>query len=108
MTSRQPPSRLTARPPDRSTAGPTMLTFNVQPRAKRTEVVGWHGDAIKIRLTAPPVDGAANTALIQFLADTLRVPRHNVTLVAGTTARRKRVSVLGRSLEEALQALGVD
>jgi uncharacterized protein (TIGR00251 family) len=108
MTIRQPPGRPTAGPPDHPSARPTFLSFHVQPRAKRTEVVGWHGDAIRIRLTAPPVDGAANTALIQFLADTLRVPRHNVTLVAGTTARRKRVSVLGRSLEEALQALGVD
>ncbi|NIM49191.1 MAG: YggU family protein [Gemmatimonadales bacterium] len=86
---------------------PTVLTIHVQPRAKRTEVAGWHGDAIKIRLTAPPVDGAANDALLQFLAQRLGVPRAAVTIVSGTTGRRKRVSVDGIAQEEAFRALGL-
>jgi uncharacterized protein (TIGR00251 family) len=86
---------------------PTILSVHVQPRASRTEVSGWHGDAVKIRLAAPPVDGAANAALIAFLAERLGVPRAAVTVVAGATARRKRVAITGRSLEEVLVALGL-
>ncbi|KPK03839.1 MAG: hypothetical protein AMS20_09760 [Gemmatimonas sp. SG8_28] len=86
---------------------PTILSVHVQPRASRTEVTGWHGDAVKIRLAAPPVDGAANAALIAFLAERLGVPRAAVTVVAGATARRKRVAITGRSLEEVLVALGL-
>jgi uncharacterized protein YggU (UPF0235/DUF167 family) len=62
---------------------------------------------VKIRLAAPPVDGAANAALIAFLAERLGVPRAAVTVVAGATARRKRVAITGRSLEEVLVALGL-
>ena len=99
MTERQPP--------DRPCAGPTILTFHVQPRAKCTEVVGWHGDAIKVRLAAPPTDGAANRALLAFLSRVLGVPRHAVRLESGTAARRKRISVSGRSIQEAHRALGL-
>ena len=70
-----------------------LLHIHVQPRAKRTEVVGRHGDAIKIRLAAPPVDGAANEALIEFLAERLGVAKHAVTIVAGETGRSKRVAI---------------
>jgi uncharacterized protein (TIGR00251 family) len=71
------------------------LTVWVQPRASRTEVTGMHGDAVKIRLAAPPVDGAANEELIRFLADKLGVPRSAVTLAAGQSGRRKIVEVEG-------------
>ncbi len=108
MTDRRAPNRSTAKPHDRSSVRPTMLTFHVQPRAKRTEVVGWHGDAIKVRLAAPPVDGAANHALLTFLAEALHVPSNAVTLESGTAARRKRIAVSGRSLEEVHRALGLD
>jgi len=85
----------------------TILTIHVQPRASRTEVAGWHGDAVKIRLAAPPVDGAANDALTAFLAERLAVPRSAVSLLSGETSRRKRVGIDGLSLEDALTALGL-
>jgi uncharacterized protein (TIGR00251 family) len=69
------------------------LIIRVQPRAKQSEVVGRHGDAIKIRLAAPPVDGAANDELIRFLAEQLGVPRSAVTIVSGAAARTKRVDI---------------
>lgn len=83
------------------------LTFHVQPRAQRTEIVGWHGDAIKVRVAAPPVQGTANDELIRFLASRLRVPKRAVTITAGLTSRRKRVAVEGMRLAEALLLLGV-
>ena len=77
------------------------LAIRVQPRASRTEVAGRHGDAIRIRLAAPPVDGAANEALIRFLAERLGVRRDAVTIVTGATGRTKTVEVRGRSAVEA-------
>ncbi|CAM4528585.1 DUF167 domain-containing protein [Corallococcus exiguus] len=71
------------------------LTVLVQPRASRTKVVGEHDGQLKIQLAAPPVDGEANAALVEFIAKTLGVPRRQVTLVAGDTSRRKRLRVEG-------------
>jgi len=67
----------------------------VQPRASKTELAGIHGDALKIRLSAPPVDGAANDALVEFLAETFAVPRRNVRLVSGESSRSKIVEIEG-------------
>jgi hypothetical protein len=67
----------------------------VQPRASRTEVAGPYGDALRIRLAAPPVDGAANEALVRFLADRLGVPRASVRLEGGATGRSKVVAIDG-------------
>jgi uncharacterized protein len=86
---------------------PIAIPIHVQPRAATSEVVGWHGDAVKIRLKAPPVDGAANAELLRFLAARLGVPRAAVTIVAGATSRRKRVAVEGVPLDVALRKLGV-
>ncbi len=86
----------------------TVLTIHVQPRAATTEVVGWHGHAVKVRLKAPPVGGAANEALRRFLADRLGVARAAVTIVAGAAGRAKRVAVEGVTRESALRALGLD
>ena len=72
-----------------------VLTLHIQPGAKRTEVAGTHGEALKIRLAAPPVDGKANEALIAFIAKTLGVPKSTVALVSGQTSRAKRVQVAG-------------
>ncbi len=72
-----------------------VLLLHVQPRAARTEVVGRHGDAVKIRLHAAPVDGAANEELLRFLAGRLGVARSALRLVAGESGRRKRVAVTG-------------
>lgn len=82
------------------------ITFNVKviPRAKRDEIVGAEGDALKIRLNAPPVEGRANEALIKFLAELLNVPRARIEIVRGETSRHKLVRVRGVSIEK-LQAL---
>jgi len=72
----------------------------VQPRASRTEVRGHHATAIKIRIAAPPVDGAANTELVRFLAKTLGVPKSAVTIVAGQGGRTKHVRVDGFTATE--------
>ena len=81
------------------------LTLHVQPRAGRTEVAGFHGAALKIRLAAPPVDGAANDELVRFLAEQLGVPRRAVHLVAGAGARRKVVEVDGVAADDAVRIL---
>jgi uncharacterized protein (TIGR00251 family) len=66
-----------------------VLTLHVQPGAKRTEIAGAHGDALKIRLAAPPVDGKANAALVRYLAGAFGVPMRQVTLVRGDSSRQK-------------------
>lgn len=82
-----------ARPPVRDEAGVLVLAFRVQPGAPRSEVVGMYGDALKIRLAAPPVDGRANDELVRFLADAFGVPRANVTLLRGASSRSKVVRI---------------
>lgn len=86
----------------------TVLTIHVQPKARTTDVAGWYGDAIKIRVAAPPVDGAANETLMRFLADRLGVSRSAVRIVSGATARRKRLAIHGVAQERALELLGLD
>jgi len=78
---------------------------HVVPRARATDVAGRHGDALKIRLAAPPVDRAANEELIRFLAERLSVPRSAVTIAAGLTGRRKTVKIAGIETADALRAL---
>ena len=73
--------------------GRALLTLHVQPGAKKTEVVGLYGDALKIRLAAPPVDGKANATLIAFVADRLGLAKSAVCLKSGQTSRRKVVEV---------------
>lgn len=77
------------------------LTLHIQPGARKTEVAGEHGDALKIRLAAPPVDGKANTALLEFVAERLGVAKSAVTLKSGQTSRRKVVEVSGADMESA-------
>jgi uncharacterized protein (TIGR00251 family) len=67
----------------------------LQPRASRDEIAGTHGGALKIRLHAPPVDGAANGALVAFLAERLGVPRRSVRIVSGATSRTKTIEADG-------------
>jgi len=80
------------------------LTVRVQPRASRNEIAGVHGDALKVRLTAPPVEGAANEALVEFLAATFGIPVRAVTLVAGASSRTKVVELAGVT-EESVRRL---
>jgi uncharacterized protein (TIGR00251 family) len=83
------------------------LRVRVQPRASRTELAGPHGDALTVRIAAPPVDGAANEALVRFLADRLEVPRSAVRLEAGAAGRSKLVAVAGLTLGAAVHRLGL-
>jgi hypothetical protein len=71
------------------------LRLHIQPGAKKTEVAGLHGEALKIRLAAPPVDGKANACLIAFLANQLGVAKASITLMSGDTSRVKRVRING-------------
>jgi len=78
----------------------------VQPGAKRSEVAGLHGEALKLRLTAPPVESRANEALVEFLANTLGVPKSSVRIVKGGSARRKTVLVAAPQADAACLLAG--
>jgi len=81
------------------------FAVRVVPRASKNEIAGQVGDAIKVRLTAPPVEGKANEALIAFLAQELGVRKSQVEIVAGETSRDKVISVLGLSPAEVEERL---
>ncbi|MDY0148662.1 MAG: DUF167 domain-containing protein [Kiritimatiellia bacterium] len=72
-----------------------VLNLRLVPRAAQNAIAGLYGEALKIRLCAPPVDGAANAALIKFLSDTLRLPRARIQILSGQTSRSKRVLLAG-------------
>ena len=76
-----------------------VLRVHVQPHAARTECVGIHGDALKIRVAARPLDGAANDVLIRFIAARCAVPQADVVIQAGAEGRRKRLCVKGVTAE---------
>lgn len=79
------------------------LTLHIQPGAKRTEAAGLHGEALKIRLAAPPIEGRANEALLKFIAESFAVPLRQVELKQGGQSRHKVVAVSGsRVLPESL------
>ena len=84
----------------KATKDGVVLTLHIQPGAKKTEVVGPHGDALKIRLAAPPVDGKANAALVEFLAKKVGAGRTAVEIVGGQTSRTKRVRIEGYAVDE--------
>jgi uncharacterized protein (TIGR00251 family) len=75
--------------------GRVRFAVRVQPRASKNEVVGGYGDAVKIRLTAPPVDGAANDKLVIFLSELFAVSRNSVMIVSGDASRSKVVEISG-------------
>ena len=70
-----------------------VFKVHVQPKASKNAIVGLHDDALKIRLTAPPVDGAANKMCVQFLAKELGVPKSAIEIVAGQTSRTKHICI---------------
>ncbi len=74
------------------------LTLHIQPGAKRSEIIGLHGDALKIKLAAPPIEGRANEALLRFVAELFDVPLRNVKLKQGEQSRRKVVVILGSNI----------
>lgn len=75
------------------------LTLHVQPGAKRSEIAGLHGEALKIRLSAPPVEGRANEALLKFIAKLFDVPLRQVELKQGGQSRHKVVAITGSTVE---------
>ena len=75
------------------------LTLHVQPGAKRSGIAGLHGEALKIRLAAPPVEGRANEALLKFIAGLFGVPLRQVELKQGGQSRHKVVAVMGSKVE---------
>ena len=79
--------------------GRATLTLHIQPGAKKSEFAGLHGDALKVRLAAPPVDGKANEALLRFMAEELGIPKSAVNLKSGQTSRRKVLEVAGTTAE---------
>lgn len=84
-----------------------VLTIHVTPRASKDEVRGFHGNAIKIRLRAPPVEGKANRELIRFLSRKLDIPARQIALLTGKSGRHKRVSVAGLSISEVSKRLDI-
>lgn len=86
--------------------GGARIRFHIQPRASRTELAGIHGSALKVRVQAPPVEGAANQALLRFLADRLGCPIRNLDLVHGATGRAKTVEVRGLTPDQVMARLG--
>ncbi len=83
-----------------------VLDVRVQPRASRSEIAGLHGERLRIRLQAPPVDGKANAALVGFVADLFAIPRARVTIEHGLTGRDKRLRLQGvPSLPAPLESL---
>jgi len=83
--------------PIRDTPSGATFQIKVQPRARRNAIAGEVGDALKVALTAPPVDGRANDACVSFFAELLNVPRSSITIAAGETRRNKLIRVSGVS-----------
>lgn len=84
-----------------------ILTVHIQPRASTTECMGIHGDAIKIRVAAPPVDGAANDELIRFLARRFSISPTSVQIHSGAGGRHKRVLVKGATAQLVMARLNL-
>ena len=83
----------------RSNADVVTLTLHVQPGAKRSEIAGLHGEALKIRLAAPPIEGRANEALLKYIAQLFDVPMRQVELRQGGQSRHKVVAIVGSKVE---------
>jgi len=81
-----------------------LISVRVIPRSSKNSI-GWEGENLKVRLTAPPVDGAANEALVALLAERLGLPKGQVSIVRGATGRQKTVELTGITFEEAARKL---
>jgi uncharacterized protein (TIGR00251 family) len=82
------------------------FAVKVHPRAKKNAITGEVGDALKLSLTAPPIEGRANEGCIEFFAKLLKVPRSSVTIASGQTSRNKVICVAGVSREYVIDRLG--
>jgi len=94
-----------ARPQDKRPQTSATLSLRIQPRASKNEAVALEDGGIKIRLTAPPVDGAANEALVKFFSDALSIAKSRVEIVSGHTSREKVVRIEGIGEEDARRLL---
>jgi uncharacterized protein len=93
--------------PLHETSAGVTFAIKVHPRAKKNAITGVVGDALKLSLTAPPVEGRANQACVEFLANLLEVPRSSITITSGETNRRKTAQVKGLSAKEVRERLDV-
>ena len=91
--------------PIRESAGAATFAVKVHPRARKNAITGEVGEALKIALTAPPAEGRANQACIEFLAEILRVPRASVSIAAGESSRNKIVRVIGLTAAQVQERL---
>jgi uncharacterized protein (TIGR00251 family) len=91
----------------KETAKGIILPVRAVPRASKNEIRGIHGEALKVRLQAPPVEGKANQALIRFLSEALAVPRSQITIASGETGRNKTVLITGLSKPELIRKIGI-
>jgi len=98
----------TNRPQDKAVQDSALLLVRIQPRASKNEIIPMEGGAFKIRLTAPPVDGAANEALVRFLSGVLGIAKTRVEIVSGQTSREKRIRVGGMSEAEVRRLLNIE
>jgi uncharacterized protein (TIGR00251 family) len=89
----------------REKEGGVEIAIHVQPRAGRNAVAGIHNGALKIKVTAPPVDDAANAAVIGFFSTLLKVPRSRLAITSGRKSRDKILRVEGASVEEVLKSM---
>lgn len=87
-------------------AGVTFVV-KIHPRAQKNAITGQFGDVLKLSLTAPPVEGRANEACIEFVANLLKVPRSSITIASGQTSHKKVIRVAGLSAEEVQRRLGI-
>ncbi len=84
-----------------------IIQVHATPRASKNQIQGLHGDAVKIRLQAPPVDGKANETLIKFLAETLGLPHRQITLLSGQTSRQKRLCIQSLTAQQVAKMLNL-
>jgi uncharacterized protein len=86
--------------PIHETSGGVTFAVKIHPRAKKSAITGQIGDEMKVSLTAPPVDGKANEACIEFFANLLKVARSSITIAAGQTSRNKVIRVAGLTAQQ--------
>jgi hypothetical protein len=91
--------------PIREGSADVTFAIKIHPRAKKNAITGELGDALKLSLTAPPVEGRANEACVDFFANLLKVPHSSVTIASGQNSRRKVIRVVGLSAEELRERL---
>ncbi|HQC42923.1 MAG TPA: DUF167 domain-containing protein [Verrucomicrobiota bacterium] len=89
----------------KETASGCSLSIRLQPRSSRNEICGQMGDTLKIKVTAPPVDSAANELLVEFLADLLDISKSSVQILKGQTSRSKVVQIAGLKTDQILKKL---